>query len=137
MTVARNRTAVYPGTFDPITNGHIDLVNRAAPLFERLVVGVAYSPTKGPALPLDLRVGLAHRRSWGQVGGIARSRRGGCPPGLKRGERCDRQLAAGQLAGVGVDDAVGERAAEPRLRLDEDAAKLARRELAALLEGLE
>ena len=56
-----SRIAVYPGTFDPITNGHIDLVNRAAPLFERLVVGVAYSPTKGPALPLDLRVGLAEQ----------------------------------------------------------------------------
>lgn len=59
MSAARTRIAVYPGTFDPITNGHIDLVDRAAPLFERLVVGVAESPAKGPALPLDLRVGLA------------------------------------------------------------------------------
>ena len=58
MPVA-NRIAVYPGTFDPITNGHVDLVDRAAPLFERLVVGVAQSPGKGPALPLDLRVELA------------------------------------------------------------------------------
>ena len=58
MSVA-TRTAVYPGTFDPITNGHIDLVERAAPLFERLVVGVFASPTKGPALPLELRVQLA------------------------------------------------------------------------------
>ena len=58
MPVA-NRIAVYPGTFDPITNGHVDLVDRAAPLFERLVVGVAQSPGKGPALPLDLRVDLA------------------------------------------------------------------------------
>lgn len=56
---ARPRIAVYPGTFDPITNGHVDLVDRAAPLFERLVVGVAESPGKGPALPLDLRVSLA------------------------------------------------------------------------------
>jgi len=53
------RTAVYPGTFDPITNGHVDLVDRASPLFERLVVGVAESPGKGPALPLELRVDLA------------------------------------------------------------------------------
>ena len=52
MTVARNRTAVYPGTFDPITNGHIDLIDRAAPLFERVIIGVAESPGKGPALPL-------------------------------------------------------------------------------------
>ena len=58
MSVA-TRTAVYPGTFDPITNAHIDLVERASPLFERLVVGVAASPTKGPALPLELRVQLA------------------------------------------------------------------------------
>jgi pantetheine-phosphate adenylyltransferase len=59
MTAARHRTAVYPGTFDPITNGHIDLVDRAAPLFDRLIIGVAESPGKGPAMPLDLRVRLA------------------------------------------------------------------------------
>ena len=58
MPVA-TRIAVYPGTFDPITNGHIDLVDRAAPLFERLIIGVAESPAKGPALPLALRVDLA------------------------------------------------------------------------------
>jgi pantetheine-phosphate adenylyltransferase len=58
MSVA-SRIAVYPGTFDPITNGHVDLVDRAAPLFERMVIGVARSPGKGPALPLDLRVQLA------------------------------------------------------------------------------
>ena len=58
MSVA-TRIAVYPGTFDPITNGHVDLVDRAAPLFERMIVGVAQSPGKGPALPLDLRVDLA------------------------------------------------------------------------------
>jgi pantetheine-phosphate adenylyltransferase len=59
MTVASTRIAVYPGTFDPITNGHVDLVDRAAPLFERLIVGVAESPGKSPALSLDLRVRLA------------------------------------------------------------------------------
>ncbi|HKN79225.1 MAG TPA: pantetheine-phosphate adenylyltransferase [Lysobacter sp.] len=60
MSVA-TRIAVYPGTFDPITNGHVDLVNRAAPLFERMIVGVAQSPGKGPALPLELRVQLARQ----------------------------------------------------------------------------
>jgi pantetheine-phosphate adenylyltransferase len=55
----RARIAVYPGTFDPITNGHADLVARAAPLFERVIVGIAESPGKGPALPLDERVRLA------------------------------------------------------------------------------
>jgi pantetheine-phosphate adenylyltransferase len=59
MSVANTRFAVYPGTFDPITNGHVDLVDRAAPLFERLVVGVAESPGKGPAMPLARRVELA------------------------------------------------------------------------------
>lgn len=59
MSVARTRIAVYPGTFDPITNGHVDLVGRACPLFERMIVGVAESPGKGPALPLALRVELA------------------------------------------------------------------------------
>ena len=59
MTKARDRIAVYPGTFDPITCGHIDLVDRAAPLFDRMVVGVAASPNKKPALALELRVQLA------------------------------------------------------------------------------
>lgn len=59
MNAANSRIAVYPGTFDPITNGHVDLVDRAAPLFDRLVVGVAESPGKRPALPLELRVELA------------------------------------------------------------------------------
>ncbi|MGS1078423.1 pantetheine-phosphate adenylyltransferase [Pseudoxanthomonas sp.] len=61
MSVSRTRTAVYPGTFDPITNGHIDLIDRAAPLFERLIIGVAESPGKGPALPLELRVELTRK----------------------------------------------------------------------------
>ena len=61
MTVARTRIAVYPGTFDPITNGHIDLIDRAAPLFERLIIGIAESPGKGPTLPLELRVQLARQ----------------------------------------------------------------------------
>jgi len=59
MSVARTRIAVYPGTFDPVTNGHVDLVERAARLFDRLVVGVAESPSKSPALPLSQRVALA------------------------------------------------------------------------------
>lgn len=58
MSVARTRIAVYPGTFDPITNGHIDLIDRAAPLFERVIIGVAESPGKGPTLPLAQRVEL-------------------------------------------------------------------------------
>jgi pantetheine-phosphate adenylyltransferase len=59
MTSARSRFAVYPGTFDPITNGHVDLVARAAPLFDRIVVGVAESPAKGPGFSLEERISLA------------------------------------------------------------------------------
>lgn len=55
---SRKRIAVYPGTFDPITNGHVDLIDRAAPLFEKLIVGVAESPAKRPAMSLDERVAL-------------------------------------------------------------------------------
>ncbi len=56
---APQRIAIYPGTFDPITNGHVDLVARAAPLFERIIVGVAESPGKAPGFPLDERIELA------------------------------------------------------------------------------
>jgi len=55
----RSRVAVYPGTFDPITNGHIDLVSRASPLFDRIIVGIAASAGKGPSIPLDERISLA------------------------------------------------------------------------------
>jgi len=52
-------TAIYPGTFDPITNGHGDLIQRAARLFERVIVAVAASAGKTPAFPLEQRVALA------------------------------------------------------------------------------
>ncbi len=51
-------TVVYPGTFDPVTNGHIDLVQRAAKLFERVVVAVATSEKKAPLFSLEERVSL-------------------------------------------------------------------------------
>ncbi|WP_136249034.1 pantetheine-phosphate adenylyltransferase [Halomonas borealis] len=51
--------AVYPGTFDPITNGHFDLIERASRLFDKVVVAIATSPGKGPTLALDVRLALA------------------------------------------------------------------------------
>jgi len=51
--------AVYPGTFDPITNGHEDLIQRASRLFSEVVVGVAHSQAKRPFFSLDERVSLA------------------------------------------------------------------------------
>ncbi|MDH5301689.1 MAG: pantetheine-phosphate adenylyltransferase [Gammaproteobacteria bacterium] len=52
-------SAVYPGTFDPITNGHIDLVHRASRLFDKVYVAVAASPGKKPMFTLDERVAMA------------------------------------------------------------------------------
>ena len=51
--------AMYPGTFDPITNGHFDLVRRAADIFDRVVVAVAANPGKAPLFTLEERVDLA------------------------------------------------------------------------------
>jgi pantetheine-phosphate adenylyltransferase len=51
--------AMYPGTFDPMTNGHHDLVRRAAGIFDRVVVAVAANPGKAPLFTLDERVELA------------------------------------------------------------------------------
>lgn len=53
------RTVVYPGTFDPITNGHIDLVERACRLFDKIIVAVAASSRKNPLFSLEERVELA------------------------------------------------------------------------------
>lgn len=52
-------TAIYPGTFDPITNGHTDLVERAARMFDRLIIAVASNPGKQPLFSTEQRVHLA------------------------------------------------------------------------------
>lgn len=54
-------TALYPGTFDPITNGHSDIVARAELLFDKVVVAVAANPGKRPAFTLDERVEMARQ----------------------------------------------------------------------------
>ncbi|WP_313086591.1 pantetheine-phosphate adenylyltransferase [Atlantibacter hermannii] len=53
------KRAIYPGTFDPITNGHIDIITRAAGMFDRLIIAIAASPTKKPMFTLEERVALA------------------------------------------------------------------------------
>ncbi len=53
--MAIERTGLYPGTFDPITNGHLDIIGRAVKLVDRLVIGVAINPGKDPAFSLDER----------------------------------------------------------------------------------
>jgi len=52
-------TVVYPGTFDPITNGHTNIVERAAKLFDKIIIAVAASPKKQPLFPIDQRVEMA------------------------------------------------------------------------------
>ena len=51
--------AVYPGTFDPVTNGHSDLVQRASKLFEHVIVAIAANPSKAPLFDLERRVAMA------------------------------------------------------------------------------
>jgi pantetheine-phosphate adenylyltransferase len=53
------KTIVYPGTFDPITNGHIDLVERASKLFDKIIIGIASSERKNPLFTVDERIQLA------------------------------------------------------------------------------
>lgn len=61
MSPKSKRRAVYPGTFDPITNGHHDLVRRASGIFDQVVIGIAANPNKAPLFPLEMRVDLARQ----------------------------------------------------------------------------
>ena len=55
------KSVAYPGTFDPITNGHIDLVERACKLFDRVIIGIASSDQKSPLFALEERIDLTQR----------------------------------------------------------------------------
>ena len=55
MTLSRS-IAVYPGTFDPITNGHLDILNRALALFDKVIVTIAVNQRKGPVFTVDERI---------------------------------------------------------------------------------
>ena len=55
------RTAIYPGSFDPLTNGHLDVIERAVKLFDRVVVAVAKNESKHPLFSLEERVDLVRR----------------------------------------------------------------------------
>lgn len=66
MSKLDHRVAIYPGTFDPITRGHEDLVRRAAGMFDRLILAIAESPSKRPLFDLAERVELA-REALGDV----------------------------------------------------------------------
>ncbi|MEM8799836.1 MAG: pantetheine-phosphate adenylyltransferase [Pseudomonadota bacterium] len=57
------RIGVYPGTFDPLTKGHLDIIRRGAKLVDRLVIGVAINPGKQPLFSLEERVDMARRET--------------------------------------------------------------------------
>jgi pantetheine-phosphate adenylyltransferase len=61
------RTGVYPGTFDPITLGHMDIIRRGAKLVDRLIIGVTTNPSKSPMFTVDERIAMVRR----EVEGIA------------------------------------------------------------------
>jgi pantetheine-phosphate adenylyltransferase len=65
------RIGVYPGTFDPITLGHMDIIRRGAKLVDRLVIGVTTNPSKSPMFDLDERLAMVKRETQGIDGGIS------------------------------------------------------------------
>ena len=64
------RIGVYPGTFDPITLGHMDIIRRAAHLVDRLVIGVTTNPSKSPMFTIDERLAMVQRETVGLDGDI-------------------------------------------------------------------
>jgi len=62
------RTGVYPGTFDPLTLGHVDIIRRGAKLVDRLVIGVTTNPSKSPMFTLEERMAIVQREVAG-IGG--------------------------------------------------------------------
>ena len=57
----KKRIAVYPGTFDPVTKGHLDIIQRAVKLFDKLIVAVALNPRKNPMFPVEQRVNFINQ----------------------------------------------------------------------------
>ncbi|KAE9533224.1 pantetheine-phosphate adenylyltransferase [Ursidibacter arcticus] len=53
-----NKTVIYPGTFDPITNGHLDVIQRSTKLFDQVIIAVAKNPSKQPLFSLEQRIEL-------------------------------------------------------------------------------
>jgi len=59
MATSAGRVAVYPGTFDPLTNGHVDIIQRGAAIFDRILVAILVNPAKSPLFSVEERVGMA------------------------------------------------------------------------------
>ena len=64
------RTGVYPGTFDPVTLGHMDIIRRGAKLVDRLVIGVTTNPAKSPMFTVDERMAMVRREIDGMGGDV-------------------------------------------------------------------
>jgi pantetheine-phosphate adenylyltransferase len=64
------RTGVYPGTFDPVTLGHMDIIRRGAKLVDRLVIGVTTNPSKSPMFTVEERIAMVRREIAGVEGEI-------------------------------------------------------------------
>ena len=58
MSAPGNHVCIYPGTFDPLTNGHLDLINRALHIFDRVIVAIAVNPDKKPLFTVDERLAM-------------------------------------------------------------------------------
>ena len=52
------RTAIYPGTFDPMTNGHVSIINRGLEIFDKLIIAILYNPNKKPLFTIDERIAM-------------------------------------------------------------------------------
>jgi len=63
MTKANQRIGVYPGTFDPITRGHMDIIKRGTRLVDKLVIGVTTNPSKSPMFSVEERLSMVHRET--------------------------------------------------------------------------
>ena len=63
-----NTIAVYPGSFDPITNGHLDIIGRAANVFDKVIIGVLANPRKSPLLPVETRIAIIRRSLHDELG---------------------------------------------------------------------
>jgi pantetheine-phosphate adenylyltransferase len=61
MTARQDKVAVYPGTFDPITNGHVDILTRSLALFDRVIVAIASNPRKQPLFTVEERIEFMRR----------------------------------------------------------------------------
>jgi len=70
MKTSKSRLAVYPGTFDPITNGHIDILRRSLAMFDGVVVAIAKNVRKAPMFPIDQRIAFIKQAMGAEDGRI-------------------------------------------------------------------